>query len=173
MMLTAIYADIVSYPHWNEVLVALGLDPASTTFDDVTGQAVCATDRGGEGPAHQRLKEYVRFHPAIAGLPPGHSPGTLEFGLASGDRVDVLFESERHLTAVEVKSIISGAGDIERGIFQCVKYLAVLEAQSNLSNRPRRISAMLVIEGRMAPRERAVALALGVTVIEGVRPDDN
>ena len=52
-----------------------------------------------------------------------------EHELLSGDRVDVVCFTESELVAVEVKSRDSNWQDLRRGVYQCVKYRAVLCAQ--------------------------------------------
>ena len=52
----------------------------------------------------------------------------LEKTLPSGDAIDVFFENSQHWVGVEVKSKISNEFDILRGLYQCVKYQAVMES---------------------------------------------
>ena len=169
-ILKAVYADTASYSHWDELLALLQLDPAPTKLDDVVASATKSRGRGGEGPDHKALKDYVAANPALVGLRQGHPVGVPEYGLASGDRVDVVFATSRLKVAVEVKSKISSDGDVSRGLFQCLKYRVVLEAQSALSKRPFDVSVVLVL-GRDFPASLIpLRNSLGVEVIEEVRP---
>jgi hypothetical protein len=54
--------------------------------------------------------------------------------------------------AVEVKSHRSGADDLTRGLFQCVKYEAVLRARGAVDDSPHDVSATLVV-GRDLPSD--------------------
>ena len=54
-----------------------------------------------------------------------------EVDLLSGDRVDVVLYCERKTVAIEVKSRKSNEADLCRGVYQCVKYKAVLSAQDD------------------------------------------
>ncbi len=81
-----------------------------------------------------------------------------EVELLSGDRVDVVIYGERATVAVEVKSGDSNRADLERGVYQCVKYEAVLRAQEDRLL----VRAWLVTEPELPGDLRALAKRLGV-----------
>src|SRR5215210_932705 len=135
--------EIFSYPKWLEVLEALGL---SVDYANVLSQAVSFRG-GGESERHRRLKEYIRAHPEILHVSADAEVERDEFLLPSGDSLDVLFRDGGHWIAVEVKSAISGTLDIFRGMFQCVKYQAVVEAYQATQNLPQSARTILVLEG--------------------------
>ena len=84
---------------------------------------------GGEGEEHRRLKEWVERHPEIVNAEYHGRPTHTEFHLKSGDWVDVaIFLPYGTIVAVEVKSRVSNEADLERGVYQCIKYRAVIEA---------------------------------------------
>ena len=83
-----------------------------------------------------------------------------------GDSVDVVFDLGNKIVAVEVKSKRSGNDDIERGIYQCVKYLAVLKSERIVKKSSCDIEARLVIEGALSKGDRRTADMLGVHVDE-------
>ena len=168
-LLTA-HAAIYAYPHWNDVLRALDVDPASADLQALTDAATSSRGRGGEGPEHLALKEYVAKTPVLAGLPSGHAPGSIEWRLPSGDCVDVVFAGNGRVTAVEVKSHISGPEDVARGVYQCVKYRAVLEAQASVSNDPYDVAVLLVLGGELPHGTLELANAFGVSVLTSVSP---
>ena len=87
--------------------------------------------RGGasESEEHKKLKEWVRKNPQKIGLPQSFGQGCTEVELESADIVDVMFTDGAQFAVVEVKSCRSGDGDLKCGIYQCVKYRAVKEAQ--------------------------------------------
>lgn len=70
---------------------------------------------------------------------------------------------------MEVKSAISNDADIARGIFQCVKYKAVLEAMQLSSGLPQNARAILALETKLSPKLVALKNLLGVEVVESVR----
>jgi hypothetical protein len=69
---------------------------------------------------------------------------------------------------VEVKSQISGEQDILRGLFQCVKYRAVMEATQVAEGSHPSVEAELVLEGTLPPKLIALKNMFGVKVFEGV-----
>jgi hypothetical protein len=90
--------------------------------------------------------------------------------LPSGDCLDVSFRGNKVWVAAEVKSSISAEGDIVRGLFQCVKYRAVMEAVLLSESRPQNARALLVLESKLPPSLISLRNMLGVEVVEGVSP---
>ncbi len=156
---------VTSYKKWDWVLASLGLKTAS--FDDyeedIQGGKYYG---GGEGKEHKALKEYITSNPQIVGLRKGTLAKT-EHILNSGDRLDVYFPNEK--IAVEVKPSNAPDSDVFRGIFQCVKYKAVMEAESAIHGEFPNSKAILVIGGKLSVNNRICADDLSVTVIENVR----
>lgn len=164
----AALADVFAYPRWNRVLDAFGLKPAVTGYKAVIDSA--ARYRGkGESELHKALKKYVSKHPGVVGLAARSGPGKEEFDLPSGDSVDVLFSYAGVQTAVEVKSRISEYADIVRGLFQCVKYRAVLKAWIGAENGDDSADAVLVLEGDFPDDLRPLRSILDVRVVDNVR----
>jgi hypothetical protein len=75
-----------------------------------------------------------------------------------------------------VKSRISGAleSDYERGLYQVVKYRAVLAVQARLDHltRPPVVRVLLVLESKLPAKYYQVATLLGVDYLEGVTSAD-
>lgn len=92
----------------------------------------------------------------------------MEYPLPSGDVVDVLFQDGHDLIAVEVKSLISPVGDIARGVFQCVKYRAVLEAFQASQGKVQSARAILALESSLPVVLRPLKNMLGTEVMESV-----
>ena len=161
--------DIFSYPKWLDVLEALGLPPAAP-LDPQSDEPPTDHQSGtAESEAHQRLKDYIAWHPEVIKLGTSLAPGETEVVLPSGDKVDVLFRSDRSHIAVEVKSCISNEADLIRGLFQCVKYRAILRACRSLEGGSYEANARLVLEGLLPKALIPVRNTLGVTVIENIR----
>ena len=118
--------------------------------------------RGGapESEEHKKLKEWVRKNPQKIGLPQSFGQGRAEEELKSADIVDVMFDDGAQFAVVEVKSCRSGDGDLKRGIYQCVKYRAVKEAQEQPGNIS--VRAILVTERDLPPQLKARARLLRV-----------
>jgi hypothetical protein len=92
--------------------------------------------------------------------------------LKSGDTLDVFFRSGQDHIAVEIKSALSSNADIVRGMFQCVKYRSVLEAQQATEKLPQSARAILVLESKLPKSLRAVKNILGVELVDAVRPEE-
>jgi len=167
VLVKAALAQVFAYPEWNLVLSHLGLKPLESSPGLV--EAARRFGSGGESKQHLALKNYVADHPSCIGLSRRLSRGRTEFALPSGDCVDVLFLSEREWVAVEVKSIISSSDDVARGLFQCVKYLAVIDAWRGYEGDGRDRRALLVLEGELPRKLIPLRNTLGVKVIENVR----
>lgn len=160
--------EVYTFRRWADVLDALGLEMPR----DDAGAFLAAATRyraGGESDAHKRLKMYVAENPALVGAR-GRDTGTVEYQLPSGDCLDVLFRGNREWTAVEVKSRLSGVDDLARGLFQCVKYQAVLEAVRAAEGIRRSVRAVLVLESRLPSRLLGLRNRLGVEFRDGVIP---
>lgn len=122
--------DIWAYPRWDDVLRHFRLAPAvpakSPQLEAIANKAKHGKG-GGETEDHRALKIYVKENPHVIGLP-RNLKGETEFPFISADRIDVLFKSRSTWIGVEVKGVRSDDADIMRGIFQCVKYKALIEA---------------------------------------------
>lgn len=162
-----ILADVFAYPRWNDVLKAFGLVPIATGYEtDIVSAA--RYQSGGESELHKALKQYVSQNPEIVALPVRAGPGEIEHPLPSGDSVDVLFSYASVQTAVEVKSRISDQADIVRGLFQCVKYRAVLRARIAAENKDNSADAILIMEGAFPETLRSLKNTLDVKVVDNV-----
>ncbi len=83
---------------------------------------------GGEKAEHKALRLWTKDNPAKVDPRFAGALAETEFDLLSGDRVDVMLRHRAKWIAIEVKSRRSNAADYQRGVYQCVKYRAVLEA---------------------------------------------
>ena len=83
-----------------------------------------------------------------------------EVELLSGDRVDVVSKINDRVIAIEVKSRDSNYADLRRGVYQCVKYKAVLEAQDIRDNPT--VESWLVTEAKLPGELFRLAGRLGV-----------
>jgi hypothetical protein len=132
--------------------------------------AAAGSFHGGESPQHQAMKEFVASRPEIVGLSASTPAGEIECPLPSGDSLDVSFAQQNRWIAAEVKSLLSNEADIVCGLFQCVKYLAVMEAVLVSENRPQNARVCLVLEGALPRSLIPLKNLLRVEVIEHVSP---
>ena len=102
---------------------------------------------GGESDEHKEMKEDICNNPDLLNLGiMGVKEGEKERKLLSGDKVDVVFETDDEYVIVEVKSKKSEVEEIKRGLYQCVKYRAVVSAMLSVDNRKKKIRAVLAVE---------------------------
>jgi hypothetical protein len=165
------HKEIFAYPNWRKMLDKLDLQPIESDLSEIT-DAAARPLRGGKGESdeHKALKIYIAAHPKIVGVS-SKITGKTEKRLPSGDCLDVSFRGTKTWTAVEVKAINSPEADIARGIYQCVKYIAVMQAIKQIKRLPHEIHVLLVVSGQLTDRLSRLKDRLGVTVIPGVAPE--
>jgi hypothetical protein len=152
---------------WNEVLRLAGLEaiPLPQSQGGRGGWG------GGESEAHKALKRQVHDHPELVGAERDWFAQE-EFALRSGDEIDVMFKSPSVWIGVEVKSRVSDAllSDYERGLYQVVKYRAVLEAQARIDHpgTPPEVRVLLALESSLPDRYRSLATLLGVKHLDHI-----
>jgi len=159
------------YEDWDKVLSLLGLKPVVIEQKDaeISIQEGKCCGYGGEGAAHKKMKDFILEHPESVGIT-SKVKGQQEYILLSGDRIDVYFESEeKYRIAVEVKPKSSPEADILRGIFQCVKYKAVLDAENDVYGKHKGNKTILVLEGCLSNHNKLVSEALEIKVIENFK----
>lgn len=157
----------LNYQKWDWVLDQLGLQPSKIITEQEL-EAISVHGGGGEGKEHKAIKEFVYNNPESLGIT-GVIRKETEHPLPSGDRLDVYFETSDSRYAIEVKPSTSPDDDITRGIFQCVKYKAILEAIRKVEYGRYDVSTQLVIAGSMSDRNKQLAEALEITCIEHLK----
>ena len=162
--MSAVYA----YPKWNEVFKSVWGQDYPKQHNPELRPAMNPQEPdglnfpgGGEGEGHQRLREWIMTHPEAIDERYAGRPTATEVMLKSGDRVDVvIYLSDRRsdkTVAVEVKSRVSNEADLERGVYQCIKYKAIMDAMDMNAE------AVLVTEGDLPRRLRSFAHDRDVT----------
>ncbi len=167
ILIDAQLARIYTYNDWDWVLDKLSLEPLTEDFDRELEKAKTIRG-GGESESHKIFKEWISKNPQALKLPKNLQHGTLEYKLPSGDSIDVLFLNEDLKIGVEVKSKISNEEDILRGLFQCVKYKTVLEAEQIIKNEIPNSHVILALEGRLPIKLNLVKNLLGIEVIDEI-----
>lgn len=150
------------------------------TFNDAKAVKICADTNeaiirsgqsfgyGGEGDAHKELKEYIYNNPSVIGIDT-YSRKRMEHILLSADRIDIWFEAlDGSCIAVEVKSSKSSDADVMRGLYQCVKYKSIMDAEDTVHGEKHINRSILVLGGTLSEENRYVRDRLGITVVEGV-----
>lgn len=177
--LQTVWNDACKYREWDEIAAWYRASHGVHTFlkdkgvDEEDGKARRIYGVGpAEGLRHKQLKLYIQAHPKLVGAPSDPDSADVEHQFESLDEADVLFTDDQGLIVVEVKSNISNQQDMRRGLFQCVKYRALAEAEELVSaeeeDAARAVAAVLVIEtGRRIPASlRADAKTVGVKIVE-------
>jgi len=160
---------------WNEVLEKLGLEPVLRSQDEPI-HPERRFGKGGESPAHRKLKRFVKDHPSLFGAAEGGWEAIEEYALPSLDSIDVLFKSPDRWIAAEVKSRVSDGfpGDYERGVYQAVKYRALISAmaQDPTYRAPSCIDSILVLESSLPGPLKMLANNQGITIYEGIKAEE-
>ncbi|WP_422071166.1 hypothetical protein [Tranquillimonas rosea] len=139
-----VITEVYAFERWNRVI------------DDVFGPGAMPVPEkprekegigGGEGGPHKRLRLWATANPAAIDRRCANYRASTEVLLLSGDRVDVIFQGPKETVCVEVKSHISNEADLERGLYQCIKYRAVVAAMDARKAAP--VRAILVTQNQL------------------------
>lgn len=175
------YDEILNFGEaWNEVLRDLELPTVNTRINVPPNNGAALLGRsGGESEAHKALKKHLIQNPQILGLDASWQAFE-EWALPSGDKIDLMFQSQNAWVGVEVKSSVSDRDiyDYQRGIYQTVKYLAVLRAigkaeagrKEQLLPKTGSVRVLLVLQGNMPEEFKHIAIANRVEYLEKVNP---
>lgn len=152
--------EVYAYRHWESLYEdiygkAYKPDPFYAKSTEKDG---LRRGRGGEGENHKALRLWVKNNPERIDRRFQGVRAETEKDLLSGDRVDVVLYDERKTIAIEVKSRDSNWADLQRGIYQCVKYKAVLSAQDD--RLP--VESWLITETTLDGDLKGLAKKLGV-----------
>lgn len=159
-------SEIYAFPRWEDVLEALGLQPIRLGFTEEMATHLYRLGVGGEeSEAHRNLKNFVASNPALMN-PREQVFAQVEYQLPSGDSIDVLFKGRREWIGIEVKAANAPHNEIARGVFQCVKYEALLRAVLAVQDIEAEVRVALVIEGRFPEALISLRNSLGVEVID-------
>lgn len=116
---------------------------------------------GGESARHLALKMFVRDNPACLDLGL-KAAGREEYILPSLDGIDVIFRTPKQTVAVEVKPRNCGEAEHWRGLFQCVKYRALVEAEDFDRAQPLPCTPVLVTEDALSEEHQKTATRFGI-----------
>ena len=155
-------ARVYAYPHWDELYRKAYNSRLHPSDNDPKGKEKDGKrhGRGGEGANHRALRLKVLRNPSLVRRELRPEATNTEVELLSGDRVDVVSITEDRTIAIEVKSRDSDWADLRRGVYQCVKYRAVMKAQDIRRNA--NVESWLVTETPLPPELKKLARRLGV-----------
>ena len=161
------WTKVYEYPYWEDVIEELELQPVSETAGAEI-EAAKGFGGGGEGEEHRQLKQFLCENPQLVGLQKDDDVGEVEYDLPSGDSVDIVFDHRKRLHAVEVKPATAPVGDITRGLFQCVKYRAVMQARARYQRDQRSLSVCLALGGGLPSSLISLRNSLNIEVHENL-----
>lgn len=162
-------AKIFAFQRWDWVLEQLGLKPLKTNIEAEIEKAKAYKPGAGESALHKRFKEYIANHPESLGLNKDLMVGVIEYQLPSNDKIDVVFTDQNLKIGIEVKSRISDNIDILRGLFQCVKYKSLVEAEQAIENLRPNGRIILALESGFPAELIGVKNILGIEVVDNIK----
>lgn len=169
VVVKAVQDEVFDYNRWPEIAEKLFGKKPEQLEPEPPGECDGKLKRAGyggpgESVEHLRLKKFVAENGHLFGAPLGAGPGQTEKILDSGDEIDVWFMVPDEQLAVEVKSVRSTDRDLHRGLYQCVKYKALLEAQLRVIGAKCTVRSLLVSERELSDDLKEKARLLDVRV---------
>ncbi len=110
--------------------------------------------RTGAGSNHKALRLWAKQNPGNVKRAYAAFRSETEEVLDSADRVDVVYYGPHTTVVLEVKSKDSDTQDLRHGVFQCIKYRAVMRAMDIRSHPD--VVAFLVTETKLPSGLRAL-----------------
>lgn len=158
--------EVYTFPHWKKVYKKV-FDETFMPEDWVDAgkeRDGISSGQSGEGRNHRNLRLWVKNNPGKIDNKSDGARTETEVVLKSGDRVDVVIYGSDKTIAVEVKSRDSNETDLERGIYQCIKYRAVMAAM-DIRDNPY-IIPVLVTENALPGNLNNLAKLHGITLVK-------
>ena len=171
--------ELYNFQDWDKVLLTLGLTPIEQkNIIPKFKPKKKSHGKGGESAEHKAFKEYISLNPQVLGegikKKPFYLP-KIEHQFRTFDKVDVLFKVGKRWIGVEAKAIHSDTEDILRGLFQCVKYKALLKAEQmeqmviEIKTDITDIKVVLAVEGDFPKELIAIKNTLGIKVVDNIK----
>lgn len=164
------WEHIFAFDKWDKVLEELSLQTEKPALGSNQGYNKFSNNEIEESEEHRLLKEYISKNPQSIGLLKKDGPGKVEYTFQSGDIIDVLFKTDKGWIGAEVKSSKSNTQDINRGLFQCVKYKALIEATLAVEQLSMNCRVILVLADELPKELVPIKHVLGVEIIEKIDP---
>jgi len=162
-----IQKEIYNFQKWDWVLEKFNLEPINDRLKELINETK-KYKKGGESISHKEFKEYIFNNPDVLGLKNNIEKVQMEYKLLSADSIDILFKVKNTKIGVEVKSNISDETDILRGIFQCVKYKCLIEAEQIIKNEIPNCRVILALQGELPKELLIIKKILDVEIIDNI-----
>ena len=164
--------EVFKWPYWMQLLALLGLKPlADLDSDDSALTKFASQSRSkGKSPEHIEMQECIRGNPRLV-LPllQGDVESSCEYLFWSLDRADVVTKTSEEWIGFEVKPSTAPFDELKKGIFQVMKYRALLSADLLSRGKICRSRCVLVIGGSLPKELRVLATRFGIEVFEKFR----
>jgi hypothetical protein len=163
--------EVWRFQRWDEISSRCGFKALKGGIPALRSTTQPKTPRKGgwstgpESAEHKALKQWVAQNPQVLGSKISFPTGQPEWLFASADRADVLFAHKDGCIAVEVKAADAPDAELERGIYQCVKYQALLRAELKAEGKIPNGSSLLITESQLSASLQALADLLGVRAL--------
>jgi hypothetical protein len=162
---------VFDFKKWDLVLSFLGLKPMRNLvppqssleeFDRVSSKL------RGKSQEHQSLQDWIENHPVAAGLFVGETirSSHQEYLFWSLDRLDILFQTDKEWIGVEVKPSSASDQELQKGMYQVMKYRALIDATLLAEGAIQSCRCVLVIGGALPSSLRPLANRFQIDVIE-------
>lgn len=170
MMRQATEAVFTYGEQWVSVAEDLGAELLKPAAGKLNGEKALklpkpSNGQGVESKEHKALKNWVKNNPSLFEKFGNFRLGANEIQISSGDRLDVHFDNGRQRLAVEVKPSHASPDELGRGVFQVVKYRAVMRAEQESQHHVPNAQAVLVSINKPDPNTRELLKRLHVAHI--------
>jgi len=152
-----------NYRRWGEVAAyfEVSLPDLGVESDPISLESP-PTRLGLESADHLALKNHIAERPELFADIGQFPKGQKEYRLDSGDEVDVFFKNSEQVLAVEIKTGNAPLGELTRGLYQCIKYRAVLRAMYDIKGELLNVQAILVTPRQLPEQHQQAANRLSV-----------
>jgi hypothetical protein len=152
----------------------LGLKPLSDLDSDDSALAKFAAQSGvqkGKSLEHIQMQDCIRSNPRLVlpNLQGDVESSSCEYLFWSLDRADVVAKTSEEWIGFEVKPSTAPFEELKKGIYQVMKYRALLAADLLSRGRICRSRCVLVIGGSLPKELRLLATRFGIQVFEKFR----
>jgi len=161
--------DVFRWPYWLQLLALLGLKPLDdlSLGEEELARFASQSYARGKSPEHQRMQECIRENPLAAAKLTGILRySACEYLFWSLDRLDVIAKTDDEWVGFEVKPSRSPSDEIRKGIYQAIKYQALIKADLLERGIVRRARCVLVCGGSLPKELRSLSERFGIEVRE-------
>jgi hypothetical protein len=162
---------VFDFKKWDLVLLFLGLKrmrnlvPPKSSLEEFDR---ASRKLRGKSPEHQCLQDWIENHPAAAGLLIEETirSSHQEYLFWSLDRLDIIFKTDKEWIGVEVKPSSASDQELQKGMYQVMKYRALIDAALLAEGAVQSSCCVLVIGGSLPSSLRPLADRFRINVIE-------